>query len=74
MRSVKVLAAQTDRSLTSTLTELVRRGLAASESGERSSRVQLPLVKTAGQASAEELSPERIAQVLLAVDVDQLAR
>lgn len=70
MRSVKVRAAQTDRTLTDVVTELLRSGLSSTGDGSRSSgRVQFPLVRNSRTASAEDFSPERIASILEEDDV-----
>ena len=68
MRAVKIRAAEENRRLKDTIADLLRRGL-AQESGVRSTvrkRVRLPLVECAHEARPdEEMTPERVAQVLL---------
>lgn len=74
IRSVKVRAAQTDRPLTETIAELLRTGLASSERlGTSSRRITLPLVSTPRTASAHDLSPQRISEILVDSDVENLA-
>lgn len=73
MRSLKVRAAQTDRTLTDVIAELLRTGLTAGETGPNAGRVQLPLVRTDRHASTEELGPERVAEILSESDVSSLA-
>ena len=68
MRAVKLRAVEEDRTLTETITELLRIGLAQEqgESSRRGHRVQLPLVKCTRMAKpGEELTPERVAEILL---------
>ncbi len=73
MRSIKVRAAQTDRTLTEVIAELLRSGLSAAEAGvSGGQRVQLPLVRSSRTASPDELSPERIAAILQAADIADL--
>lgn len=64
MRSVKVLAAQTDRSLTETISDLLRAGLEAPDHTKSAPRVELPLVRTGVVGEPQDFAPERIAQVL----------
>ncbi len=68
MRAVKMRAVEENRRLKDTIAELLRRGLAQEPGGPPSvrNRVRLPLVKCAHEASRdEEMTPERVAQVLL---------
>jgi hypothetical protein len=68
MRAVKLRAVEEDRTLTETIAELLRIGLAREQGGSsrRGSRVQLPLVKrTRKPKPGEELTPERVAEFLL---------
>lgn len=69
MRAVKTRAVEENRKLKDTFTDLLRRGL-AQERGVRATvrrRVKLPLVECAHEARpGEEMTPERVAEVLLA--------
>jgi plasmid stability protein len=68
MRAVKLRAVEEDRTLTETIADLLRRGLAQEPSPAPTirNRVQLPLVRGAHPARPdEEMTPERIAQILL---------
>lgn len=69
VRTVKIRAIEENRKLKDMVAELLRRGLAQSPqegSARRRSRVQLPLVRTAHEARPdEEMTPERVAAVLL---------
>lgn len=74
MRSIKVRAAQTDRTLTDLVADLLRSGLRVSESGASSParRVEFPLVRSAHMAPEGSLSPERITDLLIQADIDDL--
>jgi plasmid stability protein len=69
MRQVKIRAVEENRKLKDTIADLLRRGLAQGP-GRPSpirQRVRLPLVQCAHQARPdEEMTPERVAEVLLA--------
>lgn len=68
MRTVKLRAVQENRRLKDMIADLLRRGLAQQPSEEVAvrRRVQLPLVQTRHAARAhEEMTPDRVAQVLL---------
>jgi hypothetical protein len=68
MRAVKLRAVEENRKLTDTIADLLRRGLAQEPSAAPTvrNRVQLPLVRGAHPARPdEEMTPERIAQILL---------
>lgn len=73
MRSVKVRAAQTDRTLTETVTELLKTGLKAAEilpmGGER---VEFPLILAARKAEPGELSPDRVAAMLADAEAEDV--
>lgn len=74
-RTVKVTAAREGRSVKDVMVELLRRGLAGREAaeGEVQHRVKLPLVHGLRTPPPEEqLTPERVAELLLADDVDNL--
>ena len=68
MRTVKLRAVQENRKLKDMVADLLRRGLTR-ESGEPTvvrERVRLPLVHCAHQARAgEEMTPDRVAEILL---------
>jgi plasmid stability protein len=68
MREVKIRAVREDRKLKDAIAELLRRGLSRKVEKPRSSRrVELPLVSCAHAARpGEEMTPERVASVLLA--------
>lgn len=72
MRSVKVRAAQTDRTMTEVVAELLRAGLATVEDGPGAARVRLPLVRNSRTAAEEELSPDRVASLLQDAEVTDL--
>ena len=68
MRMVKMRAVQENRKLKDMIADLLRRGLAqeSASQAEVRRRVRLPLVECAHPAAAgEEMTPERVAQVLL---------
>lgn len=68
MRAVKMRAVEENRRLKDTIAELLRRGLGQETGGPPTirNRVRLPLVLCAHEAPAgEEMTPERVAQVLL---------
>ncbi|HEX5140508.1 MAG TPA: antitoxin [Dehalococcoidia bacterium] len=73
MREIKVRAAREDRRLKDVVTELLRKGLAAQEMAANKPvhRVKLPII-TGGHPAApgEELTPERIHEILLQQEVD----
>jgi plasmid stability protein len=68
MRMVKLRAVQENRKLKDIVADLLRRGLAQppTDTAAAGKRVELPLVRTAHRASVEdEMTPDRVAQVLL---------
>lgn len=68
MRMVKMRAVEEDRKLKDMVADLLRRGLAQEPGSpvEVRRRVRLPLVECAHPAAAgEEMTPERVAQILL---------
>jgi plasmid stability protein len=68
MRAVKIRAVEENRKLKDMVAELLERGLTreAPAPGSVRNRVRLPLVECAHEAApGEELTPERLAQVLL---------
>ncbi len=75
MRDIRVRAALSDRTLTQQITNLLRAGLnVTTETATKDSgHVQLPLVRTSRNATADELSPQRVAEILARSDVSDLA-
>ena len=72
MRTIKHRAVSEDRKLKDLVAELLRRGLASEAVGGSKvrRRVQLPLIKGGHPAApGTEMTPERIAQVLLDQEV-----
>lgn len=68
MREIKIRAVRADRKLKDEIADLLRRGLARGEPtpARVRRRVQLPLVECAHPAApGEEMTPERVAEVLL---------
>ena len=68
MRAVKIRAVQENKRLKDTVTDLLRRGLAHKPGAPVPARRRrkLPLVECAHEARpSEELTPERVAEVLL---------
>jgi hypothetical protein len=67
MREVKIRAVKENRKLKDAVAELLRRGLSRRISGPKAGqRVTLPLVMCAHDARPEEeMTPERVAEVLL---------
>jgi hypothetical protein len=77
MRTIKVKAAREDRKLKDVVAELLERGLAEDASGSKKPghRVKLPLIQgTRPALPGEEVTPERIHEILLAQDVEWLTR
>lgn len=68
VRAVKIRAVEENKKLKDTVAELLRRGL-AKEHGQKSTvrrRLKLPLVECAHEARPdEEMTPQRVAEVLL---------
>lgn len=76
MRTVKIRAVRENKKLKDMIAELLRRGLAEEPGRSRATpaRVRLPLVRCARHAHpGEEMTPERVAQVLLAEDARDVA-
>jgi plasmid stability protein len=67
MRAIKVRAAREDRKLKDLVAELLREGMKPGASGVRPPhRVKFPLIQNNRPARpGEELTPERIAQILI---------
>lgn len=75
MRAVKVRAAENNLKLREVVTDLLRRGLAATSAEKPMvrNRVQFPLVECAHPAMpGEELTPERVAEVLGEAEISDL--
>ena len=76
LRSIKVRAAQEDRKLKDLVEELLRRGMAA-ELGPAKvrRRVELPIIKGGHPAApGEEMTPDRVAQILMDDEAESLVR
>lgn len=72
VREMKLRAAREGRKLKDMATEVVRRGLASSESGAHAvvHRVKLPLVECRPPANpADEFTPDKVAETLLQQEV-----
>jgi len=68
MREIKIRAVNEDRKLKDAIADLLRRGLSqeAVEQKAVRQRVRLPLVRCSQEAGpGEEMTPERVAEVLL---------
>jgi hypothetical protein len=68
MRTIKIRAVKENRKLKDEIAFLLRRGLAEGPRVRKSvgKRVRLPLIRCAHEAkSSEEMTPERVAEVLL---------
>lgn len=68
MRAVKIRAVRENRKLKDAVADLLRRGLSqrTGATGTQRRRVKLPLVRCAhGARPEEEMTPERVATVLL---------
>lgn len=70
MRAVKIRAVEENRKLKDTMADLLRRGLAQKRgvpAVPAGGRLKLPLIECAHEArTGEEMTPERVAEVLLA--------
>ena len=73
MKAVKLRAVEENRTMTDLIAEYLRRGLTA-EPNERAPsqhRVKLPLIEGTRPAKpGEEITPERVAEILLAEEID----
>ena len=76
MRTIKVKAAREDRKLKDVVADLLERGLASEAPAKVSGhRVKFPLLKGGHPAPAgEELTPERIHQILADQEAEWLVR
>lgn len=73
MKAIKLRAVEEDRTLTDLITELLRQGMASDSAEPRviRHRVKLPLIYGShAPVSEEELSPERMAEILLAQETE----
>ncbi len=73
MREVKIRAVNENRRLKDAIADLLRRGLSQETRDRpvRRERVQLPLVRCAhGARPEEEMTPDRVAEVLLAEECE----
>ena len=74
-REVKLRASEENRKLKDVLADLLRRGLARDQGLSVRRRVKLPLVECAHEAGPDrEMTPERVAQVLLDEEEAALGR
>lgn len=72
MRAIKVKAAREDRKLKDLVAELLERALTDAERAPIRHRVKLPLI-TGGRPDVHgEMSPERVAEILLEDEVSSL--
>ncbi len=73
---IKIRAVSEGRKLKDLIPELLRRGLQTEGGPQNASRrVQFPLIRTAHRASPEEeLTPGRVAEILLDQEVEALTR
>jgi hypothetical protein len=73
MREIKIRAAREDRKLKDLIAELLRAGLTEQRQPmRRPRRVKLPLIhSTHPAAPGEELTPERIHEILMEEDIDR---
>lgn len=76
LRTVKIRAVQEHRKLKDMVAELIQRGLSAEPAvGRVRNRVRLPLIRCAHEAQpGEELTPDRVAELLLAEETGGLPR
>jgi plasmid stability protein len=68
VRAVKIRAVEENRRLKDTVADLLRHGLAQKRGGPATARkrLKLPLIECAHEAQpGEEMTPERVAEVLL---------
>jgi plasmid stability protein len=73
MKAIKLRAVDEHRTMTDLITELLQQGMAEKsvEPGVIRNRVKLPLVEVAHAAQpGEEMTPERVSDILLAQEVD----
>ena len=66
MREVKIRAVKENRKLKDAIADLLKRGLAREPIvPAKRRRVRLPLVRCAHEARREEMTPQRVAEILL---------
>jgi hypothetical protein len=73
MRAVKIRAVEQNRKLKDTVADLLRRGLADSskpEDAPERRRVTLPLIRCSRARPEEELTAERVAELLIAEEAE----
>jgi hypothetical protein len=73
MKAIKLRAVDEHRTMTDLITELLRQGMADAPDEQRTirHRVKLPLIHgTHAPSSEDEMSPERIAEILLAEEAE----
>ncbi len=73
---IKIRAVSEGRRLKDLIPELLRRGLESEDGPQKADRrVQFPLIRTAHRASPEEeLTPGRVAEILLDQEAEALTR
>lgn len=71
-RTIKVLAAEQNRTLQSVIAELLRRGLAYRPGQDEEVRVELPLVVCTSPSN--DVTPEFVDQLLLEQETDDTLR
>lgn len=76
IRAIKIRAVSEGRKLKDLIPELLRRGLESEDTPQEAGRrVQFPLIHTAHRASPEEeLTPGRVAEILLDQEAEALTR
>ncbi len=76
IRAIKIRAVSEGRRLKDLIPELLRRGLESEDAPQEAGRrVQFPLIHTAHRASPEEeLTPGRVAEILLDQEAEVLTR
>lgn len=72
MRSVKIKAVEENKKLKEMVSELLRLGLDASEGADHGRRMQFPIIEGGRTAEPDqEMTPERVAEILLDQEVDR---
>ena len=75
LREIKIRAARDNRRLKDVVADLLRRGLATEGAKKAGHRVKLPLFQVPHAAKpGEELTPERISEVLLEEEASWVAQ
>jgi hypothetical protein len=77
MQQIKVRAASEDRRLKDLMADLLRRGLADEERNAASKaghRVELPLIKGHPAQPGQELTPQRVAEILMDEEAESYLR